>query len=256
MDAGCSSEPLEHARRRSFPNPLAALGLLRIPGTALVLVAYGINYTVYSCLQASLSTLFVDMYRLSGFAAGLVYLPFGVAVAFSALTTGRLLDASYKKTAAENGIPIVKNVASDLTSFPIEQSRLRAANFSIPLSALFTIGYGWALRPGVSMAVPLVLQFFLGVAIQVVFTSLNTLLVDLHPDCPSTAQAACNFIRCEMAAACLAALDGLLGSIGPGWTFSVFGAALFLEFLMLFLLQRKGMAWRGLGPGMLSNRVG
>ncbi|KAK3291457.1 major facilitator superfamily domain-containing protein [Chaetomium fimeti] len=243
MAESISGVPIREGHRK-FPNPLAALKLLRIPGTAIILVAYGINYTVYCCLQASLSTLFVDIYGVSGLVAGLVYIPFGVAVALSAFATGRLLDISYKKTAAENGISIVKSKETDLKAFPIERARLRTVILSVALSAFLVMGYGWALQARVSMAVPLVLQFFIGLTIQGIFTALNTLLVDLHQDCPSTAQAACNFVRCEMAAACLAALDALIRRIGPGWSFLLFGVTLFIEFLMLLLLQLRGMKWR------------
>lgn len=45
-----------------------------------------------STLQASLSTLFLDIYGLSSLASGLIYIPFGVACAVSALATGQLLD--------------------------------------------------------------------------------------------------------------------------------------------------------------------
>ena len=233
---------------RKIPNPLAALKLLRTPGTAIILVAYGINYTVYCCLQASLSTLFVDIYGVSGLVAGLLYIPFGVAVALSAFATGRILDISYKNTATQNGTSIIKSTETDLTDFPIEFARLRTVIWSVALSAFLVMGYGWTLDARVCMAVPLVLQFFIGLTIQGIFTALNTLLVDLHPDCPSTAQAACNFVRCEMAAACLAALDALIRSIGPGLSFLLFGAALLLEFLVLLLLQLKGMRWRCARP--------
>lgn len=235
---------LPREARRKIPNPLAALKLLRIPGTAIILVAYGINYTVYSCLQASLSTLLVDIYHVSGLMAGLIYLPFGAAVALSAFATGRLLDFNYRRTAAESGVKVTKGEATNLSTFPIERARLRTVSFSVALSAGLVMGYGWVLQPDVHMAAPLVLQFFIGLTIQVPFTALNTLLVDLHPDCPSTAQAACNFVRCEMAAALLAALDALIRDLGPGWTFILFGATLFLESLMLLLLQLRGMKWR------------
>jgi MFS family permease len=229
---------------RKFPNPLASLKLLRFPDTAIILVAYGINYTVYCCLQASLSTLFVDIYHVSGLVAGLIYLPFGVACALTAFGTGRLLDINYRKTAAESGIIVKEGESTDLKDFPIERARLRTVTFSVALSAVFVMGYGWLLQARTSMAAPLVLQFFIGLTIQTVFTALNTLLVDIHPDCPSTAQAACNFVRCEMAAACLAALDILLRRLGPGWSFVLFGTTLFLVVLMLLLLQLKGLKWR------------
>ena len=229
---------------RTFPNPLASLKLLRFPDTAIILVAYGINYTVYCCLQASLSTLFVEVYQVSGLVAGLVYIPFGVGCAVTAFATGKLLDFNYRKTAAECGIPVEKGKATSTTDFPIERARLRTVKLSVALSGAFIMGYGWLLQARTPMAWPLVLQFFIGTTIQTLFTAFNTLLVDIHPECPSTAQAACNFVRCEMAAACLAALDPLLRRLGPGWTFVLFGVTMSLVVTMIFLLERKGMKWR------------
>ncbi|KAK0705837.1 major facilitator superfamily domain-containing protein [Apiosordaria backusii] len=225
-------------------NPFAALRLLSRPSTAISCLTYGINYSVYSCLQASLSTIFVERYGVSGFVAGVIYIPFGVGCALSAYTTGKLLDITYRQTAAKQGIVITKGKANDLTVFPIERARLRFIIFSTVSSAALVMGHGWALECTASLAVPLVLQFLTGVSIQMIFTSLNTLLVDVHQERPSTAQAANNFVRCEMAAGCLASLDALLQSVGPGWTFVAYGTAVMLEFLLLGLLWVKGMQWR------------
>lgn len=60
-------------------NPLAPPALLRNYGTGLAIFCYGIYYTIYACLQASLSTIFVEVYGVSGLVAGLSYIPFGVA---------------------------------------------------------------------------------------------------------------------------------------------------------------------------------
>lgn len=234
----------EREDRWNLPNPLASLKLLRFPDTAIILVVYGINYTVYCCVQSSLSTLFLEIYHVSGLVAGLIYLPFGVGCALTAFATGKLLDIDYRKTAAESGIVIRKGESTSMRNFPIERARLRDAKYSAALSALLVMGYGWLLQQRQSMAAPLVMQFFIGLTIQMVFTAANTLLVDIHPDCPSTAQAACNLIRCEMAAACLAGLDPLLRRLGPGWSFVIFGAALLLVVPMLIVLQLHGMKWR------------
>lgn len=94
------------------------------------------------------------------------------------------------------------------------------------------------------MAVPLVLQFFIGLSMQGVFTVLSTLLVDIHPDCPSTAQAASNLVRCELAAGGLAVLDVLLRAIGPGWCFVLWAGLGILSIPCLYLLQRRGLVWR------------
>jgi predicted MFS family arabinose efflux permease len=188
-------------------NPLTSIKLLRSPGTALVMAAYGVGYATYSCLQASLSSLFLDIYEITGLASGLVYIPFGIACALSAFATGRLLDRNFRKTAAELGVPVTRNKADNLSTFPIEKARLRTIVPLVSVSACLILAYGWQLQAGVVMAGPLVTQFFIGLTIQTMFTALSTLLVDVNQECPSTAQAACNLVRCEMAAGYLAALD-------------------------------------------------
>ena len=94
------------------------------------------------------------------------------------------------------------------------------------------------------MAVPLVLQFFIGLTMQGVFTALTILLVDVHPDCPSTAQAASNLVRCELAAGGLAVLDVLLQKLGPGWCFILLAGSGLLCILLIYLLEKRGMSWR------------
>ena len=69
-------------------NPLSVFALLKNGETLAVVLCYGIYYTVHSCLQASLSTLFVDVYHLSGLEAGLVYIPFGVACSIASIIAG------------------------------------------------------------------------------------------------------------------------------------------------------------------------
>jgi hypothetical protein len=107
------------------------------------------------------------------------------------------------------------------------------------------------------MSIPLILQFFIGLTIQGVFTSLSTLLVDTHPKSPSAALAGANFGKCEIAAGGLAFLDVLIKRVGPGWTF-VFFAATGLVFLpLLYLLQKRGLKWRSKkGKEEISRGVG
>jgi MFS family permease len=80
--------PVARTRSCQIPNPLTTLVLLREPGTAIMIACAGIWYTIYSCLQASLSSLFTDVYQVSGLISGLSYLPFGIACAISSFGTG------------------------------------------------------------------------------------------------------------------------------------------------------------------------
>lgn len=70
-------------------NPLSVLTILKNRATFVAVICYGIYYTIYSCLQASLSTIFVQVYGVSGLVAGLIYIPFGVACALAAFLAGR-----------------------------------------------------------------------------------------------------------------------------------------------------------------------
>lgn len=56
--------------------------------TALITTIYGIYYMDFSCLQGSLSPLFINLYHLSKLNAGLIYLPFGVGSVMGAYCSG------------------------------------------------------------------------------------------------------------------------------------------------------------------------
>ncbi|KAI0132552.1 major facilitator superfamily domain-containing protein [Xylariales sp. AK1849] len=241
-DPCASEEPSKRAV--TLPNPFACLLLLRHRRTAIVIGSLAVHYTIYSCLQASLSTLVTEIYHVSGLVSGLTYLPFGVACAIAAFMTGKVLDRDYRKTAKEHGIPIDRTKGENLDCFPIEHARLRSIKYSVALCSFFIVGYGWSLQQKTHIAVPLILQFFIGLTEQGLFTGLSTILVDTHPEAPSTAQAASNFIRCEVAAGGLAALDVLLRHLGSGCTFVLFAALGLVAAAMLWVLDVKGLEWR------------
>ena len=151
-----------------LPNPLSVLSLLRNRGTLAAVVCYGIYYMVHSCLQASLSTVFIDVYHLSGLAAGLIYIPFGVACSIASVAAGmsylnrrylsersitklksppgKNLDRDYRVTAQAQGLTINRVCGDDLLTFPIERARLRTHKYSIIICACLIATYGWVLH--------------------------------------------------------------------------------------------------------------
>ena len=72
----------------SILNPLPSLQVLLRPDSALLIVSISILYMLYTCAQTSLSTLFIEIYQISQIEAGLIFLPFGVGCAVTALFTG------------------------------------------------------------------------------------------------------------------------------------------------------------------------
>jgi MFS family permease len=104
--------------------------------------------------------------------------------------------------------------------------------------------YGWALQKHASLAVPLVLQFFLGFCLVVASNSLSTLLSDIYPGSVSTASAASNLVRCLLGAVGAAVIDKMLSSMGLGWCFVFIGLLMALATGFLFAELIWGMRWR------------
>lgn len=74
--------------------------------------------------------------------------------------------------------------------------------------------------------------------------ALQTLLVDLHPDSPATAQAGLNLVRCAMSACGLAVLQIIINSVGPGWCFTIFAGWCLWTIPLLWMESEWGMEWR------------
>jgi hypothetical protein len=55
---------------------------------ALIMLINGIFYMTYCCIQASLSTLFINLYGFRSLEAGLIYLPFGFGCFISSYCSG------------------------------------------------------------------------------------------------------------------------------------------------------------------------
>lgn len=62
--------------------------MLRAKDLTLVTTIYGVYYMNFSCLQASLSSIFIALYNFSELNAGLIYLPFGAGSVTGAYCSG------------------------------------------------------------------------------------------------------------------------------------------------------------------------
>jgi hypothetical protein len=129
-----------------IPNPLKSLTILFQKDNAVIILACGLLYVVYTAINASLSTLFVEIYKLNQLQAGLIYLPFGLGGVLSAFISGRVLDRAWRNARTTLGLPTDKSLGDDLDNFPIERSRLRVVWIPMLVTTLTVITFGWVLH--------------------------------------------------------------------------------------------------------------
>ena len=82
------AERSSQARQLRIPNPLRCLVVLFRKDTAVIVTVNGVLYMTYCCVQASLASLFIDIYNFKELEAGLIYLPFGVGCVMSSYISG------------------------------------------------------------------------------------------------------------------------------------------------------------------------
>lgn len=190
------------------------------------------------------SVAFATNYGYGQVKIGLMFLPVGAGSILSAFSVGRLADWNYRRWAKKLDFPVVKNRKTDLTDFPIERARLEIIFPLFFVAVAFVIAYGWTLTRKVSVAVPVIMLFFIGFSLTATFQILNVLMVDIYPGKPSVATAANNIVRCEIGAVFSAILLPLVNAIGWGWAYTLL-AMIFLGFTpMLVLVMVKGPRWR------------
>lgn len=227
-----------------IPNPLESLKLLWAKDTALITLIFGIFYMNLSSLQASTSTLFINLYGISDLQAGLIYLPSGIGSCIGAYGAGPVLERDYRRTARKHNITIDVRGGDNMANFPIEKARFRSIWYVITAASVSMIGYGWALYFKVNMVVPLVLQFIIGFSTAAIFNMCGALLVDVHPSSPSTAQAANSIVRASLAGGGTAVVQILIDAMGVGWTFTLYGGICMACLGIAWLEWAYGKSWR------------
>lgn len=72
----------------------------------------------------------------------------------------------------------------------------------------------------------------------------GTLLVDIHPKSPSSAQAANGIVRAFLAGGSIGLVQVFIDTMEVGWTFTLFGVLGFSFVLAAWLEWRYGQGWR------------
>lgn len=117
--------------------------------TRLRLTETGVSIT------ASLSTLFVEIYHVNEWQAGLIYLPFAAGGTLATLVAGPLLDGAYRRARSKQGLPTDRIKGDNLDQFPIEKVRVQVMVVPMMVISVCTVAFGWVLQyRGVSSALP------------------------------------------------------------------------------------------------------
>ncbi|KAI0003808.1 MFS general substrate transporter [Russula compacta] len=236
--------------RRIFRNPLL---MFTYPDVVILLVFNGIYYAVMYGVTASLSVIFEDVYPyLTQTDVGLCFIAIGGGMLVGTLLSGKSLDWYYRKI-RDNLIHEARNdpekeidleIFEKDTSFPIEKARLQVLPWIMFVYVTCIMGYGWSLQSGVSITVPLILQFIIGLTNIAIVNAIQTLLVDLMPNQGSSITACNNLVRCSLGAGMVSIMNPILTALGDGWTYVLLGGLCVLVSPLLYVEVRWGPVWR------------
>jgi len=90
------TKPFLSKRKFRIPNALTSLYIIFYKDVALIMIVHGTFYMTYSCVGASMSSLFIKVYGLSSSQAGLIYLPSGAGCILASYISGMRLPMSLK----------------------------------------------------------------------------------------------------------------------------------------------------------------
>ncbi|KAI0198070.1 chloramphenicol resistance protein [Astrocystis sublimbata] len=227
-----------------IPNPLNTLKVFRNKNMAMILLYNATLYIGFNTVTATLATQFKAIYGYDDLTLGLLYLPIGGATTIASIGGGFIADWNFRRIAKKIGVKIDRKRGADMANFPVEKARIQIIAPLIFIGAAALIGYGWALERQVSVAVPLVLSFFIGLCVTWPFQIMNLLIVDSNPGAPATATAANNLVRCLLGAGATAAIQPLISAVGRGWAYTLLALLFTLPSPVLWVIVKNGPRWR------------
>ncbi|KAK8861793.1 WD40 repeat-like protein [Apiospora arundinis] len=240
--ATAPSEKTKPSRKFQFPNPLASLKIMLWKDTALILWLGSCSYAEWYTINAAWPQIFKHNYGWSELLIGLSYIPCAVTIIIAGFVAGPWMRARYRRTAREAGLPADGH---RIDGFPVEKARIREMWVVYGLTHLSIVGLGWAVQYRAHPAMILVLQGVAGFVKSLLFSSFNTLLIDVHPDRPSTAAAAASLTRSGLSGIGLAILQPLADAMGWAWFFTLLALVVGVsQGAGMVVLLRWGQEWR------------
>ena len=231
-------------RKLRWPNPLKTVHIILEKDVGILLFYNSLIYTAFYDVISTIPILFAEIYGFNDLQIGLAFIPYGVGCAIASILCGKLMDYNYKRVAKAAGITIDRKRGDDMKNFPIEKIRVQVIAPLLFCGIATLLVYGWVLEKEAPLAVPLILQFILGLCLTGAFNVMSLLLIDFYPLSPATATAANNLVRCLMGAAGTAVIIQMLNAMGQGWCFTFLAAVVFFFSPLLWVLVKWGPKWR------------
>lgn len=221
--------------------------ILRHRSTGILVFASTIMSCGFTAIIVSIPMIFKAQYNFNTLEIGLCYLPYAVGGLVCRWTFGTLSARNFQRCARQAGITLVRNkqTTQQLQAMPLEKARLQLTLPLLCTSVILVTVYGWMLQAQVHIAGPLILLFFLGNAVTGMRNSLTTLIVDINARCPATVSASLGLFHCNLGAGLVAAVVPLVKAIGIGWAATLVAGLWLMSFPLLFMIYRRGHAWRG-----------
>ncbi|KAL2871161.1 major facilitator superfamily domain-containing protein [Aspergillus lucknowensis] len=225
------------------------------------LLAWGaVAYTAWSMVTSSTTTLLLHGFPfLTEWQLGLCFLPNGAGCIAGSLSTGWLLDQSFKRVEARykarHGIPPeehnVAGAGSDTRDFPYIRARLRLMPLYSAVLVVCLAAYGPSFEFNdlhryftPNLAAPLILQFLIAFSATAIFNVNSTVLVDCFPDRAAGATALNNLVRCLLGAAGVSVVQPLIGAVRAMRAFFIVAGVVALCTPLIWVEWRWGERWR------------
>ncbi|KAI1282952.1 hypothetical protein F5Y07DRAFT_202614 [Xylaria sp. FL0933] len=196
-----------------IPNPFPSVCLSFHRDMALILWLCATPYAVWYCIQTSILLIYRHDYGFDDLEVGLSFLADGGGVIVGGVIAGRLIDWSFKTSIGAGFTSDIKK-GIGIDSFTIEEART-TTSIPIMLVSMFAVGgYGWAVHAHAHPAIPLILEFYVGVKCTVLHQIYRAFIVDISPSSPGIAGASNNICWCTLSAVLVAILQPAVKAIG------------------------------------------
>lgn len=225
---------------------------------ATILVWGAVAYTSWSTVTSSTTTMMLYGFpHLTQWQVGLCFLPNGLGCICGSLSTGWLLDKSFRRLQAQfkadRGIYSDDSAAAvtNRRDFPYMQARLRlmpVSSIGLTISlALYDPSFEFNDLNryfGPNLAAPLTLQFLIAFTATAIFNINSTVLADCFPDRPASATALNNICRCLLGAVGVSVIQPLISAVKTMRAFFVVAGVVLLFTPLIWVEWKWADKWR------------